>query len=54
MMISVCWNSAIDRAPEVAFLEFPGPTHQQALRVDYEARDDYGIVKLEMTIRLVV
>jgi uncharacterized protein (TIGR02302 family) len=41
-----------DRAPDVAFLEFPGATHQQALRVDYEARDDYGLVKLEMTIRL--
>ena len=41
-----------DRAPEVAFLDFPSATQQRALRVDFEARDDYGIVKLELTIRL--
>lgn len=41
-----------DRPPEAAFLEFPAATQQQALRIDFEARDDFGLAKLELIIRL--
>lgn len=47
------WPLAVvpDRAPEAGFLNAPGGTPQSALRVDYEASDDYGVVKGEIVIR---
>ena len=40
-----------DRKPTVAFLQQPGQTPQAALRIDYEAHDDYGLAGVTATIR---
>src|SRR5690606_11211202 len=39
-----------DAAPEVSLLQAPQPTPQGTLRLSYQAKDDYGIVKLTGTI----
>jgi uncharacterized protein (TIGR02302 family) len=47
------WDVAIipDRAPTVAFLSEPGQTALGALRIDFEAHDDYGLAGITATIR---
>ncbi|MBM3542149.1 MAG: DUF4175 domain-containing protein, partial [Alphaproteobacteria bacterium] len=47
------WPIAVvpDTAPEIAFLGTPTGTAQSTLRVDFEARDDYGVVKGELVLR---
>ncbi|MDH3229968.1 MAG: TIGR02302 family protein [Alphaproteobacteria bacterium] len=47
------WDIVIipDRAPTVAFLSEPGQTALGALRIDFEAHDDYGLAGVSATIR---
>jgi uncharacterized protein (TIGR02302 family) len=47
------WDVVIipDRAPTVAFLSEPGQTALGALRIDFEAHDDYGLAGVTATIR---
>ncbi len=47
------WDVVIipDRAPTVAFLSEPGETALGALRIDFEAHDDYGLAGVTATIR---
>jgi len=47
------WEVVIipDRAPVVAFLSEPGQTALGALRIDFEAHDDYGLADVTATIR---
>ena len=40
-----------DQPPKVAFTKPPSRTRRAALRLDYAAEDDYGIVKAEAVIR---
>lgn len=40
-----------DLAPTAAFLQPPGPTRRSALRIDFDARDDYGLVAVSAVIR---
>ena len=40
-----------DQAPEVEFLSPPGGRERNALRVEYGASDDYGLVSIEAKIR---
>jgi uncharacterized protein (TIGR02302 family) len=40
-----------DAPPTVAFVKPPAPTQRQALRVDYEAKDDYGVESLQLILR---
>ncbi len=41
-----------DETPEIDFAESPGRTERLALRVAYEAEDDYGLVRAALRIRL--
>ncbi|MGH7047309.1 MAG: TIGR02302 family protein [Stellaceae bacterium] len=41
-----------DHPPTVAFARPPAATLRQALRIDYRARDDYGVEKVTAVIRL--
>ena len=41
-----------DAAPEIAFDEDPSPTPRGALRIGYEASDDYGLVEVAAMIEL--
>jgi len=47
------WDVAIipDEVPTAAFLNEPGQTALGALRIDFEAHDDYGLAGLTATIR---
>ena len=47
------WHVVVipDNKPTVAFLQQPGPTPLAALRIDYEAHDDYGLAGVTATIR---
>lgn len=47
------WHVVVipDEKPTVAFLQQPGPTPLAALRIDYEAHDDYGLAGVTATIR---
>lgn len=47
------WDFTVipDRAPTVAFLKEPGQTALGALRIDFEAHDDYGLAGVVATIR---
>ncbi len=47
------WDIVVipDAAPTVAFLQPPGPTPMAALRIDFEAHDDYGLTAVTATIR---
>ena len=40
-----------DLAPTAAFLQPPKPTRRSALRIDFDARDDYGLVAVSAVIR---
>ena len=40
-----------DLAPTAAFLQPPKPTRRSALRIDFDARDDYGLVSVSAVIR---
>ena len=40
-----------DRPPEVEFTRAPARAGQAQLRIDYEARDDYGLAGLQVVIR---
>ena len=40
-----------DRAPEISFTETPAETARAALRVPFEARDDYGLQAAKIVIR---
>jgi uncharacterized protein (TIGR02302 family) len=44
-------NVVADKPPHIDFSKQPGPTQRGALRIDYEARDDYGIRTMQATIR---
>ncbi len=41
----------VDRPPEVEFTRAPGRTGRAQFRLDYEARDDYGLAGLQVVIR---
>lgn len=41
-----------DRPPTIAFAEEPGATERAAVRLAYEAEDDYGIAAVTATVRL--
>ncbi|UCH72984.1 MAG: TIGR02302 family protein [Rhodospirillales bacterium] len=47
------WDVVIipDQAPTAAFLGEPGETALAALRIDFEAHDDYGLASVTATIR---
>ena len=47
------WHVVVipDEKPTVAFLQQPGPTPLAALRIDYEAHDDYGLAGVTATVR---
>jgi uncharacterized protein (TIGR02302 family) len=47
------WHVVVvpDEKPTVAFLQQPGPTPLGALRIDYEAHDDYGLAGITATVR---
>ena len=47
------WRIAIvpDRAPTIAFAKPPEATVRQALRIDYQASDDYGVEGVKAVIR---
>ena len=47
------WPIAIvpDRLPTVGFTSEPGPSGRDAFRLAYEAKDDYGLVKVTGTIK---
>lgn len=40
-----------DVAPSIAFHETPSPSARDALRLSYDARDDYGLVSVEARLR---
>jgi uncharacterized protein (TIGR02302 family) len=42
-----------DRAPTIEPVEPPQPSERGALRIEYGAKDDYGIAKVSATLRLV-
>jgi uncharacterized protein (TIGR02302 family) len=39
-----------DQPPEVAFVGEPEATHRGALRIDYEAHDDYGVAEIALEL----
>jgi uncharacterized protein (TIGR02302 family) len=47
------WNFVVipDEKPTVAFLQQPGQTPLAALRIDFEAHDDYGLAAVTANIR---
>ena len=47
------WPVAVvaDAAPAVEFLQAPARTGRAQLRIDYEARDDYGLAGVQLVIR---
>ncbi len=47
------WPIAVvpDLSPEIGFIGAPSATAQAALRLDFEARDDYGVAKGELVLR---
>ena len=47
------WNIVVvpDEKPTIAFLQQPGRTPLAALRIDYEAHDDYGLAGVTASIR---
>ena len=51
--VAVSWPVRIeaDRAPEVEFTQPPKNQGRGLLRVEFEARDDFGLAKVGMTIR---
>ena len=49
----VSWPLTVvpDLPPEIEFGRQPGETERHALRIDYRARDDYGIASVSVSIR---
>lgn len=47
------WRMSVtpDRAPEIAYLTAPSRSERAALRLQYEASDDYGIEKIEARVQ---
>lgn len=47
------WTLALtpDAPPSIGFAEPPAPTRRAALRIDYEAADDYGLAAVAATLR---
>ncbi len=47
------WSLTVvpDRAPSIGFASAPARTHRVALRLEYEAKDDYGLASVAASIR---